>query len=239
MLNTNKSRNSILKYIAKEEIKGKSIGFIIEPYLNKLIDFSTHICISPSGIIDIQETNFLLNKGTFYLGNGRTDNNLIKFLHNNNYYSIIKTAAKELYAEGYWGDICIDSMILKNNILVPLIEINARKSMGILYNSFANSIEVKFGKKYSVLRHINVGMPQKYPFNYILDMLNQEGLLFDGEKGYIIPLSPNTLLCSDSQKTKQFFHGRLYYFYIGDKEKMCNLLGQMKLIFSTNGIMVY
>ncbi|MFD2876798.1 hypothetical protein ACFTAO_13755 [Paenibacillus rhizoplanae] len=44
----------------------------------------------------------------------------------------MEEACKDLFETGYHGEVCIDSMLLASGELVPIVEINARKSMGLI-----------------------------------------------------------------------------------------------------------
>ncbi|MFD1906532.1 hypothetical protein ACFSQ7_25010 [Paenibacillus rhizoplanae] len=47
------------------------------------------------------------------------------------YFDVMIQVANDLFKDGYFGPVCIDSMVLKDGTLVPIVEINARKIYGI------------------------------------------------------------------------------------------------------------
>jgi hypothetical protein len=92
-------------------------------------------------------------------------------------------------------------MILKNGDIVPIVEINARKSMGFINYSIDQHL-----KKFNVsgnLVSINFGYNEtnKVTFDKILSEMDKQGLCFyPGLENGIMPISANTLFISHDLK---------------------------------------
>ncbi len=231
----------IVSYISSQENAGRSVDFIIEPFLDKERDFSCQLFIHKSGNFDILSINETLNIGNSYRGSYTPNKMFINFIREKGYFSIIEEVAAQLYKDGYYGDVCIDSMILKNGDLVPVVEINARKSMGLIkYN--VDKYVMNFNLNCD-LTFFNVAFSTNISYEQIMKVMEKEALLFkqNMNKG-VIPLSPNALFINrylDRNKEMKSYKGRLYlailYTNEDEKEKLLNSLRQL---FNKNQINV-
>ncbi|MCG8501078.1 MAG: hypothetical protein MJB12_11805, partial [Firmicutes bacterium] len=134
-------------------------------------------------------------------------------------FNWMEKTAERLYEDGYYGHVCIDSMVLKNGEIVPIIEINARKSMSLLkhyLDKYLHTFTLKGNFTY-----ISAAFQGRIVFEELLKQMEKEGVLFQsGRKRGIIPLTANTLFINrdtdhayDSQKT---YKGRLYFAAVGE-----------------------
>jgi hypothetical protein len=211
---------SVAKYIQKQENQEKKVQFLLEPLLEKELDFTCIAYIEPDGshrIIDIQ---CMFANGFAYSGTCQLTPELKDRISNSNYIDIVSEVCSALYNSGYYGDVCIDSMMLKNKEIVPIVEINARKSMTY----------IKYNLDQFLSRHGLIGRFTYVPFNSpqgftvekLLNILSEQKLLFtlEGRAG-VMPLSANTLNLMTNQvevessaKTKN--KGRLYYAIVAE-----------------------
>ena len=149
------------------------------------------------------------------------------------YFSIIKEVALKLYKDGYYGDVCIDSMILRNGDIVPIVEINARKSMSLIKHNIDKYV-LNFNLK-CAFTFYNVNFSTHIAYEQIIKEMEESALLFKPERNKgIIPLSSNTLFINrylDKDQKIKNYKGRLYlailYNNEEEKEEMINRLFQL------------
>jgi hypothetical protein len=128
-------------FLKKEFSKGLKV--IYEPWVERILDFSTQWFIDKAGSIDYLGATVLKNSSNgAYLGSitgkeailfGR----YLPFLKEHKEYAL--DCLKKIKGEGFWGNVGIDSMIYndcKKNILHPIVEINARKTLGYALLSY-------------------------------------------------------------------------------------------------------
>jgi hypothetical protein len=171
--------------------------------------------------MSIQKT---INAGFAYLGSMSASEDFKIHLIESGYMEQMRKVAEEMYLDGYYGDVCVDSMILADNEIVPVVEINARKSMGLINYHVDSKL-----KNYDVsglLSFVNVGFSGKMRMADILKKLSDDKLLFEHNyRRGILPLSSNTLFInrdSDPSPDPERMHrGRLYYSVVSDNSGDC------------------
>ncbi len=133
-LNTQK----IMQFLSKEWKMQRPV--IAEPWVTRLLDFSTQWEIHPKGKIEYVGVTICENdaKGR-YLTNRVGDVPAyfgLYFPYLEEHLSVAKQALKKIAALGYFGNVGIDAMLYQQNtipckiLLQPIVEINARKTMG-------------------------------------------------------------------------------------------------------------
>ena len=227
------SQEGILKRLQKEvekqETLGRTISFIIEPCFEVKQDFSTQLYLDKKGTVEIISTQIVLNDQFKYGGSVSIDEEFRGKLIELNYYDILKKAVARLGEDGYFGDVCIDSMILKDGTLVPIVEINARKSMSLTkYN-----LDKRFLKKdtdRSVFFYVDCTIPANLKFEDILKRLEKEGLLYTLQKGMgVIPLTANTLTINAMLYKEERNKGRMYFYGV-TKGDVSDLMEQARSV---------
>ncbi|GFZ32083.1 phosphoribosylglycinamide formyltransferase 2 [Clostridium zeae] len=228
------SNESILKrivsYVEMQEKKGKKVEFIVEPLLEKAKDFSCQFKIHKDGSFEIISVQEVRNTGLSYLGSYTPDKEFMEFIKKQSYFEIMEKTAKKLYEDGYYGDVCVDSMVLKDQTICPIVEINARKSMSLIkheLDKYAHSLGLNCGFTF-----LNVSFNNDINYSDILNALSRNNILFKPSfaKG-IMPLSSNTIFINkllDMNKTLNNYKGRFYFamFYkdIDMVEELANIL---------------
>ncbi len=235
--------NSIVNYLSRQEKKGKKVLFIIEPFLQKDFDFSCQFFIDENGQSEIISLQRLRNKNFAYEGSFTAEDELLDLLESRGYFKVIKDVAGQLYRDGYYGHVCIDSMVLKTGDIVPVVEINARQSMSLIKHQldcYLAEYSLKCGFTFFSLhfnRHIN--------FGEILEKMREQGLLYpSGKGGGIMPLSSNTLLINQkiqmSSTDRQETKGRFYAAFAYENEEQQEELKKGLLHFlGENSLSVY
>jgi hypothetical protein len=203
----------ISSYLQKQERSGAVTEFVIEPFLDKRYDFSSQFHIGEGGEFRFLSVQTMINERFAYLGSQSADEPFLTLLDGSGYFYQMEQVAQRLYADGYFGDVCVDSMMLSDGRIVPIVEINARKSMGLL-NHALDRFLVSYSLT-SCLTFFSMGYTSGISFEDLLAKLEERGLLFkpDGREG-IIPLGANTLFKHREMERETVepvtYKGRLY-----------------------------
>ena len=217
----------IVHHVASQEDKGYLTSFLLEPLLDRMLDFSCQVNIDKQGNCNIISVQVIYNQGFSYLGSMTADDDFEKCLEQKGYFQIVTRVAEELYRDGYFGDVCIDSMMLKNNEIVPLVEINARKSMGLI-NHYIDKRLAQYGL-YGYFTFLSVGIKSSTEIDDLLNAFARSGVLFTREQNEgIIPLSANTLFINqdldDSTKQNKLYKGRFYMSVVSPSQQKRQVL---------------
>ncbi|THU32988.1 hypothetical protein FAM09_26455 [Niastella caeni] len=206
----------IVSYFSQQESENKIIDFVIEQLLPKKRDFSSHLQIDKDGNIEILNVQQFHNSGFCFNSIENADVNLLRLLHQNKYFNIVENVGNALFNEGYFGPVCIDSLITYDDKVFPIIEINARKSMGTL-NTHLNYFLNKF-KTDGFFTCIYLKSDKNISFKDIFDIWDKEDLIFTTKKPYgIIPLSANTVDINFKHNVGYPYKGRIYISIIKSK----------------------
>lgn len=112
--------------LQKEWAQGRPV--IAEPWVNRLYDFSTQWEIFRSGALEYLGETLCVNTDKGSYAGTRVGNFSIRHLEEH------KTAARaillKMAALGYFGNVGIDAFVYEGDILHPIVEINARKTLG-------------------------------------------------------------------------------------------------------------
>ncbi|WP_247897971.1 hypothetical protein [Paenibacillus pabuli] len=239
----------IAEHLDKQERRGLRSQFLLEPLLRKAIDFSSHWFIHKSGEREFLSVQRMLNQQQNYGGSIRADESLLLLLENEGYFDTMEKALQVLFEDGYQGFVCFDSMILEDGVIVPIVEINARKSMGLI-NAYLDKGWEANGHS-GLLTFLSLGLPEGFTFGSLLDALQVSGLLLRGQGEYgIMPISSNTVMVNDIlasrrisegiQRHRGMPKGRLYISVVGrDDEHRSELIVSLRQVLADLSIKVY
>jgi hypothetical protein len=123
---------AIERVLRRQEEDGRRVELLVQPELPKRCDFSGHLRLERDGTTRILGIQVMTNHGFRYVGSGPAGPELLSLLTSQRYRNVLEEVGAALAAEGYWGPVGVDSMVLEDNTLVPVLEINARNSFGLL-----------------------------------------------------------------------------------------------------------
>ncbi len=239
-INSEKLLSRICKHIQKQEQKGKKTCFVLESMLNKKTDFSSQLLINKNGEIKFVTVQVMQNNGFAFSGIETSDSSFLSFLDKTEYFKQIEWIGDQIYKEGYFGPVCIDSMVNQQDEVIPIIEINARKSMGLINYSldqYLTNFSVK-GK----LMYRSLILKNELPFEILHNRLSELGILFSIPNPYgILPLSANAINVNaiDNTKHSDSFKGRFYFSLVTeDKEKGNEILSKLNGVFNDLNVKV-
>jgi len=111
----------------------EGLPVIGEPWVNRLIDFSTQWIIHQSGEIEFLGETECINDARGQYRENRVGEVLKEYRHFVDHHKEIAfDLLQKMFQMGYFGNVGFDAMIYENNKLHPVIEINARKTMGFV-----------------------------------------------------------------------------------------------------------
>ncbi|MFB9330905.1 hypothetical protein ACFFSY_33605 [Paenibacillus aurantiacus] len=227
----------VTSYLGEQYGKGRTVRFIVEPFLRKELDFSCQFHIEEDGTYRFISVQQLVNRNFAYQGSFTADDTLLQVLREAEYFEVMKLAARELYRAGYYGDVCVDSMLLTDGRIVPIVEVNARRSMSLIKHYVDRYLEKHAAA--GSMTHVTVQFACEATFEQLLETLDREGVLYKPDRGFgILPLSANTLLINKivsegkGVRNKQV-KGRLYYSLVEGEQDNERLSAKVKDVLAS------
>lgn len=203
----------IVRFVEKQEQRGTITEFLLEPCLDKRADFACAASIGADGSVRILTVQGMKTVGLAYGGSYQMRGERYRAIEKTGYFQHITAACEALARSGYFGDVCFDSMLLHDGSVIPIVEINARKSMTLLKNHLDQKLE-SFGRE-ALFSYAPLLAQPGFSFAQLLRLLKEEGLLFTKERPEgILPLSANTLnesKAGEGSGSKKKQRGRLYF----------------------------
>ncbi len=239
-IQSDKELMTIVKYLKKQENTGKKVRLIVEKFLAKEFDFSFHINIRGDGSYQYLGIQEMKNSDLSFNRIGNPSEVLMSKLTEQNYFIPLENVVGNLVKDGYFGPVCIDSMVLSNGVVIPIVEINARISMGLINLAITKHLE-QWGTS-GILLHHTLIVPKNIEFSFEIfcDLLKRNALLFSRNcpVGYLI-LSYNTLFVNAQLADIDQYKGRLYSSLIGVSEDESSLYeNKLKMLLKGLGIKV-
>ncbi|ASA22416.1 hypothetical protein [Paenibacillus donghaensis] len=192
LVDSERTLRRIAGYLESGRNKEKRIRFVLELLLDREMDFSCQFHIEQAGAISILSVQQLVNNGFSFGESQSPDKALLDRLERENYCEIMHSIGRNLYEDGYYGDVCVDSMLLRDGSIAPLVEINARKSMSLIKHSvdrYLNREDI-----HTVLIQVPLVSMGEARYEVLLRHLEQADILFGAGNGEgVIPLTSGTL----------------------------------------------
>lgn len=233
----------IVRFFETQIKKGKVLELLVEPFLDKMTDFSCQMKISKDGDCTILSVQKMENSNFAYWGSNCADSELYASLEEKGYFLLMKQVSSQLFKDGYFGFVCVDSMMLKDMTLVPIVEINARKSMGLINHTTNERLQNDSLKSH--LRFLSAGIQSSFSYENLLEKMDKSGLLYrnHGKPG-ILPLASNTISINrDADSNPQegkIYKGRLYFSGAApDVETANNLFDRFRTLLRHMDISIY
>lgn len=168
----------LVKHLLSQEEEGRRVEFVVQPRYDREADFSSHLHIDPEGSWQLLGVQSLVNAGYRHEVSGPASRSLTSALRSPTHAEVMNTVARELVREGYFGPVCVDSMTLRDGSWVPVLEVNARTSMGSL-NLGLDERAREHGLR-SHLWQESVAIAGGFTMERFLEALRAEGLLHEG-----------------------------------------------------------
>ncbi|MYW93522.1 hypothetical protein G3I59_23605 [Amycolatopsis rubida] len=114
------------------EAQKARVELLVQPRFDRRTDFSAHLRIDAGGRWETLGVQVMHNRGFRHAGSGPAPDALLAELAATGYGETLAAVAEALSAAGYRGPAGVDAMVLADGTLVPVLEINARQSPGLL-----------------------------------------------------------------------------------------------------------
>lgn len=111
-----------------EEEWKRGLPLIAEPWVERTLDFSTQWIISPSAEIAYLGSTICKTSAKGVHQSNRVGDKSISYIEEQKAFAM--PVLQEMADMGYFGEVGFDAMIYQKNKLQPIVEINARKTMG-------------------------------------------------------------------------------------------------------------
>lgn len=179
----------LVSHFKKQRDKGRTdFDFVLEPLLNRTMDFSCQFHIGADGKIFIDGYQKNSSRGFAYTGTTSLSHEEHELIMSQGYSGTVEKIAGQMYRDGYYGFACIDSMIADGTEVIPLVEINPRMSMA----RFNLNMEKRIGTDCS-LWYTETVIPYGYGVEDLLCGLDRKKALYHvSQESGIIPLAPCT-----------------------------------------------
>ncbi|ANY69369.1 hypothetical protein BBD42_24950 [Paenibacillus sp. BIHB 4019] len=235
--------DAVVAYLRKQEEGGKVTRFLLEPFLDVASDFSCQFELSSGGSVQWHGVQEMVNRQLAYAGSRSMDEEGREALKKRDYFDAMELVADSLSTAGYFGHVCVDSMLLADGTLVPVVEINARISMGLINHRLDRTL-----RRRGALTFISFGYRDIIDYEDLLLALRGREALFPNRRGDgIIPLSSAALsIAAVSAQSSipsddaHWYKGRLYVTVIaedtGERER---LYDEAKRILQERGARIY
>ncbi len=242
-------QSRVASHLRKQEESGLTTRFLLEPFLAKETDFSSQWLIRDTGTIELISVQRMINHQLNYGGSMTADSAFADRLDKAGYFNVLEQALGRMFEDGYHGFVCVDSMILQGGELVPIVEINARKSMGLI-NAYLDRFWNRFDKQ-GWLTFLSVGLPSGFKFDSFMHTLRDSELLLQSPEGYgVMLLSSNTLTINEtlaqhaaqegSSPRRGLSKGRLYVSVVGrDEEHRSEIMTRLRGALSDMSVKIY
>lgn len=183
----------VADYLDRQEMNRKTVRCLLEPYYDKETDFSCQLEIGRNREARVVTVQVMENRGMAFSRITGAGGEFIERLKQAGYFRQVLFVAETLAAEGYYGMLGIDSMVLRDQTLVPLVEINARKTMGLVNYYLDRYLEPYAAKSKIITLNFSAGEQRRLTGEEVLARLQKAGVLFTpaATRG-LIPLTVNT-----------------------------------------------
>lgn len=190
--------DTVARVLQRQVDRGARIELLVQPWYDKEIDLSAHFVIAPDGQVEWLGVQQIDNEEFGYRGSRAVTPEVCRKVDEAGYRDTMTEVAAALWSEGYHGPVCVDSMLLRDGSLIPVLEINPRVSMGLLSLCWQRRLldqrlSLRFGRK-DIRLHAEP--------SDLIGTLAEDGLVTDLRRPGLLPLSTGTLLPP---------RGRFYY----------------------------
>jgi hypothetical protein len=192
--------DTVVRVLERQVGQGKEVELLVQPLFRVAKSFSGHLLIDRAGALTLLGSQATVNDGFAFAGSAPAPAWLERATDRAGYPDLLAALGKSLFREGYHGPVCVDSALLEDGRIVPVLEINARVSMGLLNLTLAGNLADRAVRTRVRVRQVSVDDGD--PATRLLGALRNARLLWPGHGPGIMPLASGTLVPP---------RGRLFY----------------------------
>jgi hypothetical protein len=120
---------AVERVLRKQVDAGHRVELVVQEKYAKQHDFSGHLLLDRNGDWDFLGLQLMTNRGFRHFGSSPVPPGLINQAW---YAETLAEVVPAISKTGYWGPVGVDAMLLEDGTVVPVLEINARQSLGLL-----------------------------------------------------------------------------------------------------------
>ncbi|MEV4825906.1 hypothetical protein [Micromonospora sp. NPDC049274] len=124
--------DTVVRHLERQVARGARVELLVQPLFEEASSFSTHVEVDPGGVVRWRGVQHVDNAEFAYRGSGPLPADQHASLDTSAHREAITRVGTALAAEGYSGPVCVDGLRLHDGTVVPVLEVNARRSMGLL-----------------------------------------------------------------------------------------------------------
>ncbi|MFE4368277.1 hypothetical protein ACFRMN_08515 [Streptomyces sp. NPDC056835] len=200
----------LVRHVRRQAERGLRVEFVVQPRYARRADFSGHLRLERDGSWDYLGLRNMTNDGYRHHASGPPTPGVTRTAERGEYTAVLDEVAKALAAEGYFGPVGVDSMLTESDGWVPLLEVNARSSLGLL--SLHLDQRAACHGLSAHLWQSDVSVEPGTGVDELLRALSEDGLLYrEGAGPGVLPLvggslrtTPGRLFCAAFCAPEQF-----------------------------------
>ncbi|PZV92689.1 hypothetical protein SAMN05443287_108172 [Micromonospora phaseoli] len=183
--------DTVVRHLERQAGRGARVELLVQPLFDEALSFSTHIEVGPGAIVRWRGMRHVDNAEFAYRGSGPLSPEQHASLDTPAHREVIAQVGAALAAEGYTGPVCVDGLWLRDGTVVSVLEVNARRSMG-LFNLQLDQRAGAVGLS-CWLRCRTTPVVAGDALGRLLSALDEADLLFRGDRPGVLPLASGTL----------------------------------------------
>ncbi|QWU13147.1 ATP-grasp domain-containing protein [Paenibacillus sophorae] len=210
IVDTDEQFNALVARLSRFSSRRSQHPWIMERWLDKSADVNVQIYVGEDGAIDVFSIKRQILNGTVYIGSQLPAE--LEPEATDSYLEYGQTIGRYLHRLGYRGVAGIDSIIARDGVIIPVIEINGRFTLST-YISFAPHI---LGNKKVFSRYFRLLAGAPIDYLSMMTRLEDAGLRYGPECGsgviiYTAGTLPNVSVGEDKR-----YMGRIFALVAAD-----------------------
>ncbi|WP_431875859.1 hypothetical protein [Amycolatopsis sacchari] len=186
---------TVCRVLSAQVARGLRVELLVQPRWDRAADFSAQFRIDSGGRLHWHGVVVIENAGFSHVGTRPPDPEFQRRLDEAGYASIIADVGAALADAGYHGPVDVDSMLLRDGTLVPLLEINPRMSVGLIGILAGARLTGPATTARLAVRPVR-SADTRGTFDAVLALMREHRVLFTPGGTGLLPLAANTLRTS-------------------------------------------
>lgn len=188
--------STICRVLTKQVERGLAVELLVQPRMDKVADFSAQFDVTRDGRVDWRGVQAFDNVGFSHVGTGPPAAAVSRRLDEVGYRQVMTDVGAALAEAGYHGPVCVDSMLLGDGTVVPVLEINPRMSVGLITMLAARRLTGTVTGARLAVRTVRCGDDAWRMFDDLVALLRARDVLLSPGGTGLLPLAVNTLRTS-------------------------------------------
>jgi hypothetical protein len=188
--------NTVCRVLTKQVERGAAVELLVQRRMDRVADFSAQFDVTPGGQVSWRGVQAFDNVGFSHVGTRPPAEALRGRLAASGYRSVMADVGAALAGAGYHGPVCVDSMLLRDGTVVPVLEINPRMSVGMITMLAAHRLTGSVTGARLAVPAVRCDRHPWRMFDDLVALMRDRGVLFAAGGTGLFPLAVNTLQTS-------------------------------------------